>query len=305
MSSRIVSVFGGTGTQGNAVIQALLKDGTFTPRAIVRNPDSDAALNLKAQGVDVVKGDGLDKESLVSALRGSEAVFGLTTTIWPLKAEGDGPNELVWGKNIVDAAKEVGVKFFIWSSLPSINKISGGKYSNAIHYEQKAAVEEYLRASGMKNASIHLGAFLENFWKLNILKKTDKGFDIAIPHFRATDCQAFTWTKQAVPATILALLRNYTDPSKNISGNTYPIVNANISYSELAALTEKALGVEVTFTTAPATGIPLIDEMFKSHADYSGLFTGTPVPNPDLVALGVKFGSIQEFLEIEAKPRFD
>jgi hypothetical protein len=111
----------------------------------------------------------------------------------------------------------------------------------------------------MKNASIHLGAFLENFWKfvsptiyfpssnstsdflcrLNILKKTDKGFDIAIPHFRATDCQAFTWTEQAVPATILALLRNYTDPSKNISGNTYPIVNANISYSELAALTEK------------------------------------------------------------------
>jgi uncharacterized protein YbjT (DUF2867 family) len=62
---------------GNAVIQALLKDGTFTPRAIVRNPDSDAALNLKAQGVDVVKGDGLDKESLVSALRGSEAVFGV------------------------------------------------------------------------------------------------------------------------------------------------------------------------------------------------------------------------------------
>jgi uncharacterized protein YbjT (DUF2867 family) len=58
----------------NAVIQALLKDRTFTPRAIVRNPDSDAARNLKAQGVDV-KGNGLDKESLVSALRGSEAVF--------------------------------------------------------------------------------------------------------------------------------------------------------------------------------------------------------------------------------------
>jgi hypothetical protein len=28
------------------------------------------------------------------------------------------------------------------------------------------------------------------------------------------------------------------------------------------------------------------------------------VPNPDLVALGVKFGTIQEFLETEVKPRF-
>jgi hypothetical protein len=38
----------------------------------------------------------------------------VTAPIFPLKAEGEGPNELAWGKNIVDAAKEVGVKFFIW-----------------------------------------------------------------------------------------------------------------------------------------------------------------------------------------------
>ncbi|KAJ7364833.1 hypothetical protein DFH08DRAFT_1073378 [Mycena albidolilacea] len=304
MASRIVSVFGATGTQGNAVIHALLNDGTFTPRAIVRNPDSDAVHKLKAQGVEIVKGDGLKKDSLVDALRGSEAVFGVTAPIFPLKEEGEGPNELVWGKNIVDAAKEVGVKFFIWSSVPSVKKISGGKYSNVIHYEQKAAVEEYLQASGLANASIHLGGFLENYWKFNLLKKTDTGFNVAVPHFSATDCQAFTWVEQVVPATILALLKNYTDPSKNISGKTYPLVNANISYAELAELTGKVLGVEVTFTTAPAIGMPAMDEMYKSHAEYSGLYTATPVPNSDLVALGVKFGTIQEFLETEVKPRF-
>jgi uncharacterized protein YbjT (DUF2867 family) len=32
---------------------------------------------LKAQGVEIVKGDGLKKDSLVDALRGSEAVFGV------------------------------------------------------------------------------------------------------------------------------------------------------------------------------------------------------------------------------------
>ncbi|KAF7348150.1 NmrA domain-containing protein [Mycena sanguinolenta] len=312
MPARIVSVFGATGTQGrdrcftsgNAVIRTLLKDGTFTPRAIVRNPDSEAALKLKGQGIEVVKGDGLDKESLVGALRGSEAVLGVTAPIFPLKAEGEGPNELTWGKNMVDAAKEAGVNFFIWSSLPSVKKLSDGKYTNVIHYDQKAAVEEYLKSSGLANASFHLGGFLENYWKFGLLKKTDTGYDVAVPHYKVTDRQAFTWVEQAVPATVLALLKNYTDPSKNISGKTYPIVNANLSYSELAALTGKALGVEVTFTTAPAMGMGPIDEMYQSHAEYSGLYTATSVPNPDLVALGVKFGTIQEFLETEVKPRF-
>lgn len=43
---------------------------------------------------------------------------------------------------------------------------------------------------------------------------------------------------------------------------------------------------------------------FSAHAEYSGLYTATPVPNPDLVALGVKFHSIEEFMEAEVKPRF-
>jgi hypothetical protein len=30
---------------------------------------------------------------------------------------------------------------------------------------EKAVVEEYLKSSGLQNASIHLGAFLENYWK--------------------------------------------------------------------------------------------------------------------------------------------
>lgn len=60
---------------GSAVVDALLKDGTFTPRAIVRDLESEAALKLKERGVELAKADLLDKPSMVSALRGSEAVF--------------------------------------------------------------------------------------------------------------------------------------------------------------------------------------------------------------------------------------
>ncbi|KAJ7769136.1 hypothetical protein DFH07DRAFT_915238 [Mycena maculata] len=302
-SPRIVSVFGATGTQGSSVIDALLKDGTFVPRAITRNPDSEAAQKLKARGVEVVKGDPLDKASLLRALPGSEAVFAMTVPMHTPNLT-DGPNEVTQGKNMVDAAKEVGVKFFLFTGAPSLVKLSGGKYSSCLQYESKAIIEDHLRASGLAWVSLHLGAFLENYWKYGVLKKTATGFDVAVVNFGREDRQAFSWIQREVPAATLVLLKNYTDASKNVLGKIYPIVNANISYAELAAKTGKVLGVEVTFTTAPPMGIPAMDEMYAAHAEYSGLYTATPVPNPDLVALGVEFGTIEEFLEAEVKPRF-
>ncbi|KAJ7490674.1 hypothetical protein FB451DRAFT_1513475, partial [Mycena latifolia] len=299
-SSRVVSVFGATGLQGSAVMEALLKDGTFTPRAISRNPESEASLKLKARGLDVVKGDSGNKASLVEALRGSEAVFAVTASAFMDKT-GETPDELTQGKSMIDAAKQVGVKFFIFSSLPHIGNLSGGKYKNVVHYDEKAVVEEYLKSSGLANASIHLGVFLENYWKFGLLKKTATGFDVAIPNYSATDREAFTWVERDVPASVLALLKNYTDPTKDISGKSYPIVSATIPYAELAAMTAKVLGVEVTFSTAPSTGLLPMDEMVGR---VFGLYTATPVPSPDLVALGVKFGTIEEFLETEVKGRF-
>ncbi|KAJ6485232.1 hypothetical protein DFH09DRAFT_1339825 [Mycena vulgaris] len=276
-SPRIVSVFGATGLQGAAVVRALLKDGTFTPRAI---------------------GDWMDKASLVSAMRGSEAVFALTFPVF-----GPGPTQIDQGKNLVDAAKEAGVKFLssrALGSLPSIAKISGGKYTSCVHYDQKAVVDAYLRASGLANASLHLGAFLENYWwKFGLLKKTPTGFDVAVPNYSATALQAFTWVERDVPAATLALLKSYTDPAKDVSGKSYPVVNATISYTELAARTGNG-----DLHQRAAHGIPPVDEMYEALAEYSGLYTATPVPNPALVALGVEFGTMEEFLETEVKPRF-
>jgi len=298
----LFSVFGATGLQGSAVARALLKDGTFSPRAITRNPESAAALKLKAEGIEVVQADALDKESLVGALRGSEAVFAVTNPIFPLKAEGEGPNEIDQGKNMVDAAKEAGVKFFIFTSLPDMTKLSGGKYRNMLRFDQKAVVEEYLKSSGLANVSLHLGMFLENFWIFSWLKKTATGkFDLSTPHV-PTDKAAFTWVERDVPAVVLALLKNYSKSSKNISGKTYPVVAGNISYGELAALTGDALDAEVTFTTAPPIGIEALDEMSKAFPEFDGILPATPIS--DFAALGVKTSTIKEFLETKVKPRF-
>jgi hypothetical protein len=86
-----------------------------------------------------------------------------------------------------------------------------------------------------------------------------------------------------------------------------------------------ALGKEVKFVSLPTAGNEEFDEMvctYSSSIDSAYLavlirpfflqyeylstigFYNTPVPNPDLVALGVTFGTLEEFAEREVKHRF-
>lgn len=61
---RIVTVLGGTGSQGGGVVNALLATGDFSVRVASRNPAGDAARALTARGVEVVKADLLEPSSL-------------------------------------------------------------------------------------------------------------------------------------------------------------------------------------------------------------------------------------------------
>ena len=76
--SKIVTVIGATGIQGGSVIRAILKDPSYTIRALTRNVESSAALALRALGVEVVQGDINDINSLRVAFDGSYAIFAVT-----------------------------------------------------------------------------------------------------------------------------------------------------------------------------------------------------------------------------------
>ena len=95
--SRIATVFGATGLQGksterrllhpgieltgltgSSVVQALSKDGTFKPRAVTRNVESEAARTLAEQGAEVVAADLGDKEAVKKAVEGAECVFAVS-----------------------------------------------------------------------------------------------------------------------------------------------------------------------------------------------------------------------------------
>jgi uncharacterized protein YbjT (DUF2867 family) len=68
-------------------------------------------LKEKYPSIEVVKGDLNSKESLNRVLKGAYGVFGVTNFWEAFHGETD------QGKQLVDAAKEEGVKHFIWSTL--------------------------------------------------------------------------------------------------------------------------------------------------------------------------------------------
>ncbi|KAJ7609579.1 NAD(P)-binding protein [Mycena polygramma] len=286
----IITIFGATGTQGSAVLDAVLADGKYTPRAVSRSLDSDASKALTAKGVEVVVGNLFDKESLKKAIHGSEAVFGVTNFWDPAVFSGDdatGKGEIVQGKNLVDAAKEAGVNLFIWSSLPNVTNLSNGLYKHVYHYDNKAAIDEYLKASGVP---------------LGSLAKADAGYTISVPKYGPNDQQSATWVAHDFGKAAVALLNNYSSASNKVVGKTFPVVSLRFTYTEFAAAIAKGIKKDVKFIPVETTGLAEIDEMFAFQA--KGVFQDTPFPNPELVALGVKFGSLDEFVKTEVVPRF-
>ncbi|KAJ7263602.1 NAD(P)-binding protein [Mycena haematopus] len=305
----IITIFTATGSQGSAVLEAVLADGRYTPRAVSRSRDSDASKALIDRGVEVVVGNLWDTGSIRNAIRGSEAVFG-NTNFWDpevFPADPEGKGEVTQGKNLVDAAKAEGIKFFIWSSLPNVAEQSKGVYKHASYCDNKAVIFDYLKASGVPYTVLYTAWFIENLWKVGIgaLQKADtgSGYIISIPKYAPEDGQSATWVAHDLGQAALAVLTNYTNPSQNVLGNSYPVVSMKFTYPELAAAIASAIKKPVTFVPLETAGLLMLDEGFLIQAKL-GMYVDTPFPNPDLVALGVKFGTMEEFVQKEIVPRY-
>jgi uncharacterized protein YbjT (DUF2867 family) len=145
MTEPVVSVLGGTGAQGGGVVDALLAARKFKVRVASRNPSSDAAKALKARNVEVVKADMLEPSSLKAFYDGAHGAFLVTNFGDPAQR---GREEEI-GASAVNAARSAGVKHLIWSTLPDVEKISGGRLK-VRHFTMKAHVDAVVRSAGFE-----------------------------------------------------------------------------------------------------------------------------------------------------------
>ena len=146
-TQKIIAVVGATGQQGGAVVRALQASGQFKVRALTRNPAKYPKL-----ADEIVLADLNRPETLKDAFAGAHGVF-LVTNFW--EAFADEPKQAVAA---VNAAKAAGVQHFIWSTLPNVETISGGKF-NVPHFTLKAKIDSVVREAGFAHHTFVIAPF--------------------------------------------------------------------------------------------------------------------------------------------------
>ena len=248
--SKILAVFGATGQQGGSVIKHVLQDPELSQqykiRAITRDVNSEKAKQLKEK-VEVVYGDALNRASLEAALTGVNTVFAMTTPTFDLNSGLEA--EYNSGKTIADVTIEKGAEYIIFSTLPPVKDISGGKYNNVIHFDAKAKVEQYIRGLHIKSAFYSPGIFMQNFQSIPILaprQASDGTWIIALhssPEAQWPMIDAVGDTGKFVGA-ILAEPDRY-------EGKTFCAASALPRLEEVAATVSKATGKTVIYKQIP------------------------------------------------------
>ena len=146
-SKKLVAVIGATGQQGGAVVRALQAQGQFKVRALTRNPGKHRGL-----ADEVVEAD-LDRpETLKAAFAGAYGVF-LVTNFWE-----QGTDELKQATAAIRAATDAGVKHFVWSTLPDVEAISGGKF-HVPHFTGKARIDRIVNEAGFAHHTFVIAPF--------------------------------------------------------------------------------------------------------------------------------------------------
>ena len=271
--TKLLVIFGATGQQGGSVLSYVLNDAElssqYTIRAVTRDPSSSAAQALKQMDVDLVRADLNDESSLHAALKGAHTVFTLSVPIF----EANGKNkEVSRGKVMADIALAEGVKYLIFSTLPHVSTVSGGKYTNVTAWDAQAEIEEYIRSLPIQSAFFSPGSFMQNFQNRMAPRPTGSG--------------AYVISRPVPPHTQLPLIDTAGDTGKYVGailaepdkyeGKVFCAATALYSMEEMAQIISKVSGKKVSYEPVSADsyqqGLPawgkMLVEMMLYQQDF-------------------------------------
>jgi uncharacterized protein YbjT (DUF2867 family) len=221
-----ILVVGATGTQGGAVVDALLADGTdFRVFGLTRDPEREVAFDLAERGVTVVEGDTTDRESIDSVLAetGADGVFLVTA--------GGADAERRQGETVVAAADAAGVDHLVFSSGGNAD---GG--SHVPHVGAKLAVEAALRASGLRWTILRPHSFVSN------LARSREAIASGTLSFPIPEGERFPFVDHRDIGRLA--VRAFRDPAR-FAGETIELAGAVVSLPALAEAVSDVVGHEV------------------------------------------------------------
>jgi uncharacterized protein YbjT (DUF2867 family) len=280
--SRTIAVVGATGAQGGGLVRAILSDPArpFTPRAITRKPDSDAAKALTAAGAEVVAADADDPASLERAFRGAFGVFALTNFWEHFSPE----RELEQAGNQARAAKQAGVQHVIWSTLEDTRRLVPlsdqrmptlmGKYK-VPHFDAKGEADALFLETGVPTTLLLTSFYWDNFIHFGSGPKRGPDGRLALT-FPLGDAKLPGIAVEDIGKSAYGIFKR----AGEFAGKTVGIAGEHLTGAEMAAGLAKALGEEVRYNDVPpdvyrSFGFPGADDlgnMFQYKRDFNAEF---------------------------------
>lgn len=280
----MILVTGATGGLGHQTIDCLL---TSTPAAeiaaLVR--DVSKATDLVRRGVDVRQADYVDYPALVQAFRGVDKVLLVSAVAFT--------DRVGQHRNVIDAAKEAGVKHLFYTSIQRSSNFVLPEVT-----ESDLTTEAYLKASGLVYTILKNGYYFEGLGLLIGSEVPDTEI-----RFPAGEGKIAFVKRTELAAATAALLTSegHEDQEYTLSGNeAYSFEDIAREFSALAGRPIAYKSIEPTPYIAQqvAAGFPEGVANFFAQwgaATKDGMLAGTHETVERL--LGRKPTSLQEYLK--------
>src|SRR5260370_25715482 len=253
-NKKLIAVVGATGQQGGAVVRALQAGNQFKVRALTRYPAKHREL-----ADEVVKAALNRPETLRAAFEGAHGVF-LVTSFW-----GEGSNEVEQAAAAIRAAKDAGVKHLVWSTLPDVEGISGGKL-HVPHFTGKAKVDRIVKEAGFANHTFVIASFYyQNL--IGVLapqKQADGSIGWALP----LDPTARSIHMGDIRELGALVAGAFAHPDQAGQGEYLPLVGDFMSFSEIVDVLNRQ-GHHFSFTPVPAD---VFATLFPGAAEIAAMF---------------------------------
>jgi uncharacterized protein YbjT (DUF2867 family) len=280
----VVLVTGATGAQGGSVARHLLARGRFAVRALTRDPRSNAAQALREIGAEPVRGDLADLKSLRNAVAGCYGVFGVTN-FWE---HVDG--EYAHGINLADAVADAGVGHFVFSTLPSVHRLTNGEL-NVPHFDLKARMEEYARELALPATFVHMAYYFDNFLAWFAPRRQEDG------SYRFGFPQGDTRLAGVATEDIGGVVSILFERRDEFLGRNLYLVGDDLPPAEYAAVMSRISGANVTYGHIPrdvfaAYGFPGAEDLAAMFEFYR---TCVITREADLVTTRELYPDVQDF----------
>ena len=154
----MIGITGATGHLGDLTVQALLNRGVPPTEIVALVRNLEKASGLSAKGVQVRQADYTQPDTLGPALQGVDKLL--------LISSNDVANRVIPQQNVVEAARQAGVKLIAYTSIPQAD--TSGMRLAEDHKHTEAAI----RASGLPFIFLRNGWYLENY---NVVQAAEHG----------------------------------------------------------------------------------------------------------------------------------